>query len=445
MRILFFSHYFPPEVNAPATRTYEHCVRWARAGHDVTVVSCVPNCPDGVVYPGYRNRLRSQVEQLDGIRVVRVWSYLAPNAGTFRRIVNYLSFMLSATLAALRLPRPDVVVATSPQFFCGWAGVFASRLKRVPLVLEIRDIWPESIAAVGAIRNRWVLRLLERAERRMYRSAAHLVTVGQGYRDNILGKVDLRARVSVITNGVDLRRFAPRAPDPRFLHIWDLEERFVCSYVGTIGMAHGLEVVLGAADLLKQRGRRDVCFVLVGDGAARRRLQDATRQAGLEDMVLFVGQQPKDEIPPVLASSNVCLIHLKKCPLFATVMPSKMFEVMAMGRPIIMGVDGEARHVVAEAGAGLTMEPDSAESLVRAVETLAGSPRLADRLGRAGRGYVARRYDRDALAAEFLQLLERLTGKRVVAPAARPPQPEPTPRPAVAETPDDVVAGQRHG
>ena len=123
MRILFFSHYFPPEVNAPASRTYEHCVRWARAGHDVTVVTCAPNCPDGVLFAGYRNRLRPQVEMIDGIEVVRVWTYLAPNAGTVRRIVNYLSYMATAVLATLRLPRPDVVLATSPQFFCGWAGV----------------------------------------------------------------------------------------------------------------------------------------------------------------------------------------------------------------------------------------------------------------------------------------------------------------------------------
>ncbi len=289
MKILFLTHYFPPEVNAPATRTFEHCVRWARAGHDVTVVTCTPNCPNGVVYPGYENRWLRQIEEIEGVCVVRAWTYVAPNAGTLKRVLNYVSFMLSAVVASIRLPRPDVVVATSPQFFCGWAGVFVSWMKWVPLVLEIRDIWPESIQVVGAIRNRRVLGALERLERWMYRSATHIVAVGKGYRDNVLGKVDVADRISVITNGVDLEFYRPQEPDARFLHIWDLEDKFVCSYVGTIGLAHGLEVVIEAAKILKQKGRSDIAFVLVGDGAQRQRLQDEAKNAGLEGLVVFVG------------------------------------------------------------------------------------------------------------------------------------------------------------
>ncbi|MCH7686403.1 MAG: glycosyltransferase family 4 protein [Planctomycetes bacterium] len=198
MKILFLTHYYPPEVNAPATRTFEHCVRWARAGHDVTVVTCAPNCPGGVVFEGYKNRLRWQVEMVDGVRVVRVWTYVAKNSGTFRRIANYLSYMFSAILACWRLPRPDVVIATSPQFFCGWAGVLVSKLKRIPFVLEIRDIWPESIEAVGAMKNRRLIRFLEFLERRMYKAADSIVAVGKGYRDNILQKVDVENQISVI-------------------------------------------------------------------------------------------------------------------------------------------------------------------------------------------------------------------------------------------------------
>ncbi|MBN2473999.1 MAG: glycosyltransferase family 4 protein [Pirellulales bacterium] len=424
MKILFFSHYFPPEVNAPATRTYEHCVRWVRAGHDVTVVTCAPNCPNGVVYPGYKNGVRRQIEDVDGIRVVRVWTYMAPNAGTVRRVLNYVSFLATATLASLRLSRPDVIVATSPQLFCGWAGVLASWLKRVPLVLEIRDIWPESIEAVGALRNRLLLRLLERMERRMYRSARHIVAVGRGYRDNIVSKVGLGDRISVITNGVDLEFFKPAEPDVRFLHMWDLEDRFVCSYIGTIGMAHGLEVVLDAAKILKQKKRRDICFALVGDGASRQRLREQAKQADLTDMVVFVDRQPKEEIPPILASSDACLIHLKKCELFGTVLPSKIFETMAMERPIIIGVRGEARDIVVEAGAGLEMEPDSASSLVEAIKTLADDPGFAAQHGRAARTYVAKHYNRDLLAAEYLDLLHRVAGVAdSEAPAGATPPP----------------------
>ena len=418
MRILFFSHYFPPEVNAPASRTYEHCVRWARAGHDVTVITCAPNCPDGVLFDGYRNRLWPQTEKVDGIRVIRTWTYLAPNAGTTRRIANYVSYMVSATLASLLVRRPDVVVATSPQFFCAWAGVFASWLKWAPLVVEIRDIWPESIAAVGAMKNGRLLRMLEWLERRLYLSADHIVTVGNGYKQRIEEKVAVDGRISVVTNGVDLNFFKPREADRDFLQEWGLEGKFVCSYVGTIGMAHGLEVVVEAARLLKQQGRNDIAFCLVGDGASRQRLEDQVRREGLQSHVVFTGRLPKSAMPRVLACSNASLIHLKKCELFEGVIPSKIFETMAMGVPMIMGVRGEARRIVDQAEAGIDMEPDDAQSLVAAVERLADEPAVAAQLGKSGRQFVDRYFNRETLAAGYLALLESIAAGRPVAPLA---------------------------
>lgn len=223
-------------------------------------------------------------------------------------------------------------------------------------------------------------------------------------------KADVADRISVITNGVDLRFFVPGEPDPRFLHLWDLEDKFVCSYVGTIGMAHGLEVVLGAARLLKAKGRDDIRFCLVGDGAMRERLEDQALRDGLERLVIFTGRQPKEEIPPILASSGACLIHLRNCELFGTVLPSKIFETMAMGRPIILGVNGEARQIVLDAGAGVLMEPDSAESLVAAVEALADEPERAAQAGSRARECVAEKYNRDVLAQRYLELLCQVAG-----------------------------------
>lgn len=410
MNILFLTHYYPPESNAPAARTHEHCVRWARAGHDVTVVTCSPNCPTGVVYDGYENRLRPQVEVRDGVRIVRVWTYVAPNAGTVRRIANYLSYMVSAILASLRTPRPDVVIATSPQFFCGWAGVWASRLRRAPFVLEIRDIWPESIGTVGAIRNRTVLRMLEWLEKRMYLAADHIVTVGDGYRERVLERADVGERTSVVTNGVDLRQFVPQGPDREFLKQHNLEGRFVCSYVGTIGMAHGLEVVIDAAQLLKSQGRDDVRFCLVGDGSQRAALEERARVGGVSEMIVFAGRQPKQRMPGILASSDVCLVHLRGCELFGTVIPSKIFETMAMQRPMIMGVRGEARDIVAAAGAGLNMQPDSATELADRVTRLADDRPLLHELGQSARSYVERHYNRDDLAARMLAIAEQAAG-----------------------------------
>jgi glycosyltransferase involved in cell wall biosynthesis len=378
------------------------------------------------VYAGYRNRWRTQEEWIDGVRVVRVWSYVAPNAGTVRRIIGFLTYVASAVLASLRIERPDVVIATSPQFFCGWAGVFVSRLKCRPLVLEIRDIWPESIVAVGAMRSRLLLRMLEYLERRMYRAADHIVAVGDGYRDNILQKVDVGDRISVITNGVDLRQFSLRRPDDAFLREHGLSGSFVCSYLGTIGMAHGLDVVVRAATQLRERGRKDIRFCLVGDGADRARLEELTCAAGVEELVVFAGRQPKDRIPALLASSDACLIHLRSCELFGTVIPSKIFETMAMGRPMIMGVRGEARDIVHRAEAGLDMEPDSPESLAACVMRLADDPELTLRLSASAREFVSEHYDRDWLARRLLKTLHETAGLAF----------EPREVPVVAPAPD---------
>ena len=411
MKILFFSHYFPPEVNAPANRTFEHCRRWAAEGHEVTVVTCVPNCPDGVVYEDYRSRFRRQVEEVEGIRVVRVWTFLASNAGSKRRIVNFVSYLVSAVWTALWLKKPDVVVATSPQFFCGWAGVWAARLKRVPFVLEIRDIWPESIAAVGAMGKGKSFQFLEWLEKRMYRAADHIVAVGTGYKDKIVSKVpELHERVSVLPNGVDGDLYRPLSPDETLLKEVGFEGKFVCSYVGTIGMAHGLEVVVRAAKRLQQSNRKDIAFLIVGDGATREALQQQVADEKVGQYVVFTGRLPKEKIPRVLASSGCCLIHLKGKKLFETVIPSKIFETMAMQRPIIMGVRGPSREIVMEAGAGVPMTPDSDEELAVILTQLADDRESAAAMGLEARQFVLDNYNREDLAAAYLGLLHRVAG-----------------------------------
>ncbi|MCA9242118.1 MAG: glycosyltransferase family 4 protein [Planctomycetales bacterium] len=427
MKILFLSHYFPPEGNAPANRTYENCLRWVQAGHQVTVVTCVPNVPDGIPYDGYRNRLLPQKETIDGIRVVRVWTWLAPNAGTIRRILNYLSYLFSSVLATLFLRRPEVVIATSPQFFCGWAGTLASWLKWRPFVLEIRDIWPESILTVGAMNKGRLISLLEVLEKWMYRSATHIVAVGDGYRDNIRHKVDMADRISVIPNGVDLEVFHPRPRSAEFREAWGLGDRFVCSYVGTIGMAHGLEVVVRTANRFRAAGRNDVVFLLVGDGADRGALEQQVDAEGLQEYVRFTGRLPRDQMPVVLANSDASLVHLRAMELFATVIPSKIFETMAMGCPIIMGVKGLALDIVREARAGVALEPEDDNGLCSILERMISEPDWLATFAEEGRRYVAQHYNRDELASQYLELLEGLTEGRLLsapsnAAATTPPE-----------------------
>lgn len=411
MHILFFTHYFPPEGNAPASRTYEHCLRWVRAGHRVTVITCVPNVPNGVPYAGYKNRLRSQREVVDGIEVIRVWTFLAANAGYIKRVLNYLSYMMMATFAGLFVAKPDVVVATSPQFFCGWAGVLVQALRRLPFILEIRDIWPESIEAVGAMKPGRIIRFLQWMERRMYAAADHIVAVGKGYRDNVSAKVDDPDKISVIYNGVDGTQFEPTEYDEDFLNSVALNDRFVCAYVGTIGMAHGLETVLDAAELLRSRNRQDIAFLLVGDGAKKEQLAAQAAARGLTGAVKFTGLLPKSQMPVVLASCDCLLVHLRPCELFETVIPSKIFEAMAMERPMIMGVRGESAEIVRQSGGGIEMIPGDADSLANAVTQLCDNSILYRSLQESGRRFVLTEYSRDRFAQDFLQLIHEVTGE----------------------------------
>lgn len=406
MKILFFSHYFPPEGNAPASRVSALCQHWAAAGHEVTVITGVPNVPSGIPYEGYQNRIW-QEEPWRGVRVVRVWTYLAPNKGTVRRTMNYVSFMVSGFLAGLRVARPDILVATSPQFFCGWAGALAARFRRRPFVLEVRDIWPESIQAVGAVSNRLALRVLAWLERRLYGSARHIVTVGEGYRQKLRERGVPAKKLSIISNGVDREQFTPREAPHELREKHALNGSFVCSYIGTVGMAAGLEVVLRAARKLKAEAGGGIRFLIVGDGAALERLKATAAEQGL-DNVVFTGRQARERVPDYLAASDACLVHLKKQDLFTSVMPSKIFEALAMARPVILGVKGFAREFMRRSGGGVGMEPEDEEGLLAAIGQLRENPGQARAEAEKGREYVVRHFDRSALAREYAQLLERV-------------------------------------
>jgi len=405
MRILYLSHYFPPEGNAPATRVHQFCRRWVDAGHQVTVITCAPNVPSGKVYAGYRNRLW-QRESIDGIEVIRVWTFLAANAGTVKRIMNYVSFMVTAFFAAVFRRRPDVLVATSPQLFCGVAGALLRVVRRWRFVLEVRDIWPESITTVGAMKKSFLLRALEKVERWMYRRAQQIIAVGEGYQQKLVERGVPADKIEIITNGVDRSIFAPRDPDAemRARYGWSGKKTF--AYIGTVGMAAGLDVVLRAARILRERGRDDVHFVIVGDGAERKALERrAADVAG--GMITFTGLLPKAEMPAVLATVDACLVHLRAAPLFLTVLPSKMFEAAAVARPILLGVDGYAAKLLNETGAGITFPPEDAAALADAAAQLAANDELRAKLGRAGLERMAPRFDVDALAATYLKELVR--------------------------------------
>lgn len=401
MRILFLSHYFPPEVNAPATRTYEHCKEWVERGHEVTVVTCTPNHPRGIPYDGYKNKIY-QKEQVDGINIVRVWSYMAANEGFAKRSLNYVSYMLSVFVASPFLPKSDIVISTSPQFFNGLAGYFVSRVKKAHWILEIRDLWPESILVLGAIKNKYIIAILEWLETLIYRKSDRIVIVVEGFRKHIVGKgVDSR-KIVTIKNGVNFSLFKPVTADNSVAEKYQLKDKFVIAYLGTQGMAHGLKVLLFAAKELLHK--KDILFVLVGDGGDNENLVNLKEQLNLTN-VLFVGQQSKEMMPYFWSLIDVSFVHLKKLDLFKAAIPSKIFESMAMEKPIILGLVGEGEELIRDADAGICIEPENKQQLVAAILELYNNRAEAKRLGSNGRRYVKNNYNRKQLAKRFEELM----------------------------------------
>lgn len=409
MKILFLTHYYLPEGNAPASRVSALAKRWVEQGHDVTVITSAPNVPDGIVYDGYKNKWTSK-EVIDGVNVIRIWTYIAPNKGTLKRILNYVSYMFSAFIHCLFMKKPDVMIATSPQFFCGWAGVLLHWFRRFAFVLEIRDIWPESMSAVNAGLPGPLLKVIGIMEKIMYRSARHIVTVGDGYVGKLIERGVPENKISVVMNGVDQSLFYPRPVNGELLEKYGLTGKFICSYVGTIGMACGLKTVLDAAEILKKQNNDHIRFVLVGDGAVKADLESEAKQRNL-DNIIFTGRRPKNEIPDWIASSNINLVHLKKSDLFTTVMPSKIFESAGCGRPVLMGVDGFAKKLVMDAGMGIDIEPENPQEMVDALLSVAADPELEKRLGENGLNNIVPRYNRDSQAEKYLDILNTVLNR----------------------------------
>lgn len=395
MHILFLTDNFPPEVNAPASRTFEHCRQWVAAGCQVTVVTTAPNFPSGKIFPGYRNKLW-QVELMEGVRVIRVWSYISANQGFLKRTLDYLSFMVSAVIASIFIKRVDLVVATSPQFFTAVAGFVVGFAKRRPWVFELRDLWPESIRAVGAMKDGLALRILVRLESFLYRRATAIVCVTQSFRRHLIERGIAPRKISVVTNGVELGQFSPRPKPSDLVAQHRLEDRFVAGYIGTHGMAHGLETLIEAAGLLIDDPT--VTILMLGDGAEKPRLKALAENAA---NIVFLDSVPKDAVADHWALLDVSIIHLKKNDTFKTVIPSKIFESVAMGLPVILGVEGESAEIVRQEGIGIAIEPGSPKALADAIRLMANDKLLHATCSANGL-VMARKYDRRELAAGML-------------------------------------------
>lgn len=398
MKILFLTDNFPPEVNAPATRTYEHCKEWVQQGAEVTVITCFPNFPKGKVFDGYVNKWK-QTEYIDGIKVIRVWSFIAANKGFLKRTIDFISFSITSFLTGLFI-KTDIIVATSPQFFTALSGKALSFFKRKPWVMEVRDLWPESIKTVGAMKDNWIIKFLEYLERKCYRSAKKIITVTESFKTEIIAKGIDGKKISVIKNGANLELFQPIEKNTRLIEKLELQNKIVLGYIGTHGMAHKLDFLM---DCAKELENTNYHFLFIGSGAEKENLLDKLENEAIQNITML-DSVSKKEIVKYLSILDISLINLKKDDLFKTVIPSKIFENAAMEIPIMIGVDGESREIVESFNAGLYYESENIHDFIQKLNQL-DVLKSKDKYGLGGKK-LAQFYDRKRLALEMLELLK---------------------------------------
>jgi len=404
MHILFLTDNFPPEFNAPASRTYEHAKEWVNIGYDVTVITCVPNFPYGKVFTGYKNKLW-QTENIDGIRVIRVWSYIAANKGFFKRLIDFVSFALTSFFASFFIKNVDIVIGTSPQFFTAVSAYFVSVFKRCRFFFELRDLWPESIRVVGAMQSSRMLNLFEKLEIFLYQKADCIVSVTESFKCNLKNRGINPSKITVITNGVNTLNFKPMHRDQKLLNELGINGKFILGYIGTHGMAHNLQTLLEAAYILQESsGADDIHFLFVGDGAEKENLVNECTRKNLKN-VSFLTPVERNEVQRYLSILDVAVVHLKKTDLFKTVIPSKIFECMGMGIPILHGVEGESAEIITKNKVGLLFEPENSLDLVKKSLILKNDNKLMRELSHNG-AVTAKMYDRKLLAHKMASVFQ---------------------------------------
>ena len=399
-KILFITDNFPPEVNAPATRTFEHCKEWVKRGAEVTVITCAPNFPHGKVFEGYRNKIY-QTEVIDEIRVVRVWSYISANKGFAKRVLDYISFAHSAFWAGL-FQKADIIIATSPQFFTTWAGFALSKVKRKPWIFELRDLWPESIKTVGAMKQGYAIEWLEKIELFLYRESDKVVAVTDAFKENLISRGINPGNIEVVTNGSNMELFYPREKDPDIMKRYGLEGHFVVGYIGTHGMAHNLGFIVKALKRVDEN--QNFKFLFIGDGAMKEKVVRQAKELNLKNAI-FLDPIAKEDVPRYLSCLDVSLAPLKKSDTFKTVIPSKIFEASAMLKPTLLGVEGEAQRIIESYGAGLCFEPENEKDFVEKLYMLKEDKALYSK-AQEGCGKLAEDFDRKRLAGKMYDILQ---------------------------------------
>ncbi len=401
MRLLLLTQYYPPETGAAPLRARHFAENLAKNGHDVTVVTGMPNHPSGEKHPGYRRRVFAR-EELNGVRVVRSYLFATPKKTFATRMLNQLSFATSALFAGSTADECDVILVSSPPLFLALTAWLLSLARGTPFVLDLRDYWPHAAVALGELKSLRVIRLATALERFIYRRSARIVCVTPAMehlmRERGLGD----HRLVLITNGADTELFRPGegVTSPAATG-----NGGTILYSGTHGLVHGMDTILDAAEIL--RDEPDVTFLLIGDGVAKPGLMEEASRRGLSNIEFRPSEQPGD-LAEVMRSVDVCLATTRPGEFSAGTIPVKLFDYLASAKPVVAAVAGDAKDLIERSGGGIVTEPGDGRALAAAVRALLMDDGRREELGKSGREFVSREYSRKTLARRLTEVLEEV-------------------------------------
>ena len=408
MNITIISHYFYPEIGAPSARLKEMADAWVSEGHQVSVITNFPNHPTGIIHPGYKGQ-KFMIEWIEGLKIIRCRTFATPNAGFLKKIISHLIFMFNSVAQGIKhVKKSDVIIASSPTLFCVVSAWFISRRQKVPYIFEVRDLWPAIFVELGTLKNSIIINILEKLELFLYHKSAAVVTVTQSFAQNIITRGIDNNKVHFIPNGVDLTRFYPDQECGSLLRKQlFLQDKFIMLYIGAHGISHGLSSILAAAKLLYKQ--KNIHFLFVGEGAEKDKLLKLARDMQLKN-ITFLSGQPKNEMRSFYNLADACLVPLRNIPLFNTFIPSKIFEIMGCGRPILASLKGEAANILQQSGGAIIVPPENSNKIAKGILTLVHDNERCSLMGTEGRNFVSQNYDRTMLAKKYLKVMEKIAG-----------------------------------
>lgn len=402
MKILFLTQYCPPEVGAPQNRIFEFAKQLRSFGHEVTILTAMPNYPRGEIFEEYKGK-KIVTESLDGINIVRTGIYATKSKEFTKRLRNYLSFTWTSVAQGTRhIGNQDFIITESPPLFLGWSGYVLAKLKKAKFIFNVSDLWPESAVKLDVLHNEAMIKASTWLEEFCYKKAAAVTCQTQGIVDNIVSRGFDKIKIHLITNGVDTEFFKRENRSEEYRNSIGVKDKFAVVYAGIHGLAQGLEVVISAAEILREE--KQIQFIFIGEGPEKPMLMELVKDKKLEN-ITFLPMQSKKDMPRIIASMDATVVPLKKLDLFKGALPSKMFEALASELPIILAVEGEAEALIKSANAGIVVEPENEKAIARAILRLYEDKALRVELGRNGRNYVKQYFSREAITRRLEKIL----------------------------------------